>query len=207
MTIENTGDAPIVIQGQVLAWAQDAGKNVRTPSRALILNPPLFQLAPGEKQLVRVAPRNGPPRETEAAYRAVFTEILPEGGPRQEGLSFRIALAQDIPVYIEPVLPDKGPDVRWEAQRTAEGYRVTVINNGQRHFRLTNVNLSVADAQPAQQVGTIVALAQSSFSIEVPVSDVAKTISSIRLLGQLESTEARDADSPFTVDIPLVAAP
>jgi fimbrial chaperone protein len=206
VTIENTGDAPIVIQGHAEAWTQEAGKNVRTASRTLILNPPLFQLAPGEKQLVRVAPRNAPPRETEAAYRAVFTEILPAQGPRQDGLSFRIALAQDIPVYIEPVLPAKRPDVRWEAQRTAEGYRVTAINRGQRHFRLTNVNLSVADAQP-QQAGTVVALAQSSFSIEIPVSDVAKAISSIRLLGQLESTEARDADSLFTVDIPLVAAP
>ena len=207
VTIENTGDAPIVIQGKALAWTQDAGKNVRTESRDLILNPPLFQFAPGEKQLVRVASRKGPPRETEAAYRVVFTEILPEEGPRQEGLSFRIALAQDIPVYIEPVLPVKKLDVRWDAQRTAEGYRITVINNGQRHYRLTNVRLSAAEAQPTQQVGTVVALAQSSFTIEVPVSDAAKTTSSIRLLGQLDSSEARDADSPITIDIPLLAAP
>lgn len=207
VTIENTGDAPIVIQGKALAWTQDAGKSVRTESRDLILNPPLFQLAPGEKQLVRIASRKGPPRETEAAYRVVFTEILPEDGPREEGLSFRIALAQDIPVYVEPVLTAPKPDVRWEARRTAEAYRVTVVNGGQRHYRLTNVRLGVAEAPTMQQVGTVVALAQSSFAIDLPVSSAAKTTSSIRLLGQLESSEARDADLPIAIDIPLPASP
>ena len=207
VTIENTGDAPIVIQGKALAWTQHAGKSVRTESRDLILNPPLFQLAPGEKQLVRIASRKGPPRETQAAYRVVFTEILPEDGPREEGLSFRIALAQDIPVYIEPVLPAPKPDVRWEARRTAEAYRVTVVNGGQRHYRLTNVRLGVAEAATMQQVGTVVALAQSSFAIDLPVSSAAKTTSSIRLLGQLETSEARDADLPIAIDIPLPASP
>jgi fimbrial chaperone protein len=206
VTIENTGDAPIVIQGQALAWTQDAGKNLRTESRALILNPPLFRLAPGEKQLVRVASRSGPPRETEAAYRVVFTEILPEEAPNQKGLSFRIALAQDIPVFIEPVLPGKNRDVRWEARQSAAGYRITVINNGERHYRLTNVRLSVAE-QPTVQVGVVVALAQSSFAIDVPASHPARATSSIRLLGQLESSEARDVDSQITIEIPLRAAP
>ena len=205
VTIENTGDAPIVIQGKTLGWTQEAGKNVRVESRDLILNPPLFQLAPGEKQLVRIASRKGPPRETEAAYRVVFTEILSKEAPHQDGLSFRIALAQDIPVYIEPATPAARPQVRWEAQRTPGGYRVTVFNSGQRHYRLTNVRLSIAEAQPQQQVGIVVALAQSSFAIDIPAS-VPRTAATIRLLGQIESTEARDADSTVTIDIPLSPA-
>ena len=44
----------------------------------MIANPPIFKLAPGEQQLVRFASRSGPPRDVEAAYRAVFSEVLPK---------------------------------------------------------------------------------------------------------------------------------
>lgn len=207
VTIENTGDSPIVIQGQALAWTQEGGKNLRTESRDLILNPPLFQLAPRERQLVRIASRKGPPRETEAAFRVVFTEILPAQGPQQGGPSLRITLAQDIPVYIEPVLQASKPDVRWEAQRSADGIRLTVVNQGQRHYRLTDVRLNVGEAQAVQQVGTVVALAQSSFTIDVAASGAAKAATTMHLQGRLDSPEARDADLPIAIDIPVPAAP
>src|SRR5512143_133357 len=62
---ENTGGAPLVIQVKAQAWRQDAGNDVRDDTRELIVNPPIFKLAPGEQQLVRVASRAGPPADVE----------------------------------------------------------------------------------------------------------------------------------------------
>lgn len=194
---ENTGDAPIVIQVRPLSWTQRDGKDVRAETRDLVVNPPIFKLAPGEQQLVRVASRLGPPAADERAYRAVFTEIPPRDAPqKQPGLRF--AVAMDIPVFVEPVTPASASPVRWQAERTADGVRLRVENPGSAHFRITDVQFS-ADDKPLHKLGFVVVLPKSWLAYDLPAP--ARAVASIRL-----SADGSD-DKKVTVDIPLAAAP
>lgn len=194
---ENTGDTPIVIQVRALQWTQRDGKDVRAETRDLVVNPPIFKLAPGEQQLVRVASRLGPPATDERAYRAVFTEVPPRDAPQtQPGLRF--AVAMDIPVFFEPVAAAAAQPVRWQAERMAGGIRVRVDNPGNAHFRITDVQFT-ADGTPLHKLGFVVVLPKSWLAWDLPAP--ARGVTSIQL-----SADGSD-EKKVTVDIPLPAAP
>jgi fimbrial chaperone protein len=72
VVVTNTGADPVVIQARAFAWTQSVD-DVRTETRDLIINPPLFKLAAGESQLVRVASRRPAPEQTELAFRLAFS--------------------------------------------------------------------------------------------------------------------------------------
>ena len=194
---ENTGDAPIVIQVRPLAWTQRDGKDVRAETRDLVVNPPIFKLAPGETQLVRVASRIGAPATDERAYRAVFSEVPPRDTPRlQTGLRF--AVAMDIPVFVEAVAPRLSSPVAWKAERTDSGIRLRADNPGTVHYRITDVQFS-AGARALHQLGFIVLLPTSYLAYDLPAPPPGVT--SIQL-----SANGSD-DKRVTVDIALPAAP
>ena len=76
VTIVNHGNEPIAMQVEALAWKQDGGLDLHSETEAVLAVPPLFELEPGETQLIRVGllvPRD--PLE-EAAYRLVLTELI-----------------------------------------------------------------------------------------------------------------------------------
>jgi fimbrial chaperone protein len=163
---ENTGTAPIVIQVKTFAWRQENGSEVRDDTRELIVNPPLFKLGPGEQQLVRIASRMGPPAEREVAYRVVFTEIVPKDVQMTQP-GFRFALAMDIPVYIEPVAKADVAPVRFTAERTPQGVRVTAENPGSVHYRIVDTEFAAAGKVLKKQA-SIVVLPRSSMVYELP---------------------------------------
>lgn len=188
--VTNTGTDEVAIQARPFAWSQ-SGEESRTETRELLLNPPIFRLAPGEQQLVRIASRSAPLADTERAYRVVFSEIPPATN-RAEG-GFRITLAMDIPVYIEPV-QRAHPSIAWRW----EGGNLVADNAGGKHFRLREVEL-VHGAQTVHTIPRIVVLARSWLQIEVP--DTARKARGLRLIG------LDDADQRISIELPLPAAP
>src|SRR5688500_2463899 len=133
VVVTNTGGDEIVLQARPYAWSQ-SGKESRADTRDLIMNPPIFKLAAGEQQLVRVASRTAPLAEAERAYRVVFSEVSLSPTNPQPG--FRITVAMDIPVYIEPLKPAKA-SVTWRVERSS----LISENAGGRRLRLRNVQL------------------------------------------------------------------
>jgi fimbrial chaperone protein len=193
---ENTGGAPLVIQVRTMAWRQADGNDVRDDTRELIVNPPIFKLNPGERQLVRVASRNGPPADVERAYRVVFSEVAPDQAPRTQP-GFRFTLAMDIPVYVEPAAPAAPAAVRWQAARTDKGIRVTAENPGNVHYRIVDAEFGVA-GRVLQKPGLLVVLPQSSRNYDLPA--VPPGTAAIHL------TAEDGASHPVSVDIPLSPA-
>ena len=79
VVVTNTGSDEIVIQARPYAWSQ-SGKESRADTRDLIVNPPIFKLAPGEQQLVRVASRSAAgakPNERIAPFSAKCRSLRP----------------------------------------------------------------------------------------------------------------------------------
>ena len=197
LVVDNTGDAPVVIQVKTLAWRQEAGKDVREESRDLIVNPPIFKLGPGEQQLVRIASRSGPALADERAYRVVFSEVAAKDAPRDQS-GFRFTLAMDIPVYVEPANPSAPAAIRWQAERTASGLRLTAENAGSVHYRVVEAVFAVA-GKVLHKPGAIVVLPKSAMVYDLPPPPAGATA--------IHLSAEDGASHPVSVDIPLPPAP
>ena len=193
MVVTNTGTDEIVIQVRPYVWTQN-GEESRTETRELILNPPIFKLPAGEQQLVRIASRLAPPKDIERAYRLVFGEVPVSAD--SAGGGFRIRVAMDIPLYLEPVAAT-APQLAWHLETGTDGSRLVATNTGGRHFRVREVRLQQG-AEVIHTIPRIVVLAKSTLAIELPTA--AKNSQLLRLIGQ------DDADQPVSIDISATRA-
>ena len=119
-------------------WTQENGEDVYTQTKDVIVSPPIFTMAGGATQLVRVGLRDRTPG---AAYRVILEEIPSE---KLEGTRIQVALRLNLPLY---VLHKNGEaKVSWTANRNAEGELVLEgHNDGTRHAQV--LELSTFDAQ------------------------------------------------------------
>jgi fimbrial chaperone protein len=193
VVVTNTGTDDVVIQVRPYAWTQN-GHELRTETRELVLNPPIFKLTAGAQQLVRVASRPAPPQEAERAYRLVFDEV--PAGPQASGAGFRIRVAMDIPLYVQPLVLSSA-QLAWRLEQSAGGARLIATNSGGRHFRLRDVHVHQG-TEAIHAIPRIVVLAKSMLAIDLP--ETAKNAQVLRLIGQ------DDADQPVSIDISAAPA-
>lgn len=136
LTLKNTGDTPSLVQANPSQWTQEAGQDRYAPSDALIVSPPIFELAPGQEQVVRVGLRAPLPADREHAFRLYLQEVPrpdPAGG-------VRIALRLGVPVFVAP--EGAAPRLVWSAKAEGDAAVLRVRNDGHAHTRLLDVRLS-----------------------------------------------------------------
>lgn len=141
VTVTNAGAYRRTIEVEVLRWSQVNGEDRYEPTREVIANPPLFFIAPGASQTVRVGrPASAKdPSKDEAAYRVYFRETQPPEPSDGNGLKF--ALRIGVPVFVRSAATVR-PEMRWTLNRDAEGsLRVRADNRGAMHARLADVRL------------------------------------------------------------------
>lgn len=131
VTIRNEESTPITIRAHALEWRQTDGQDVYTETRAVIVSPPIFTIAPGATQLVRVGLRS--PSGTPQAYRLIVEEV-PEASPAG---GIRVALRLNLPLYVSVPAGDAA-DLRWSASPApAGGWTIEAANPGSGYVRLT----------------------------------------------------------------------
>ena len=81
LTVRNDGDQPSVVQAQLVAWSQESNEDKLDPTVDLLASPPIFTVAPGASQILRVALRRAPDSAVERTYRILVTEV--PGKPQQ----------------------------------------------------------------------------------------------------------------------------
>jgi fimbrial chaperone protein len=137
LTLRNAGAEPTVVQIETSAWSQSMGKDVLTPSSDVLATPPIFTIAPGATQILRVGLRKQPQASGELTYRLILREVP----PKKPTPGLRVALTISMPVF---VLPPSGvaPDVKWKATRTADGkIRMQATNGGNAHVQVGKIDL------------------------------------------------------------------
>ncbi len=151
--LTNTGSKPLHAQVRVFHWTQQDGKDNLTPTRALVASPPMLDLAPGARQLVRVI-RLGTPSSGghEDAFRLLVDELPGSGKDKQTGVQY--VLRYSIPVFVEPAgNPPAGitaGSLRWSLEQ-ANGHAVLQIHNaGSRHARISAVTLLPPGGTPVE---------------------------------------------------------
>jgi fimbrial chaperone protein len=143
LTITNDSDQPTSIQIRAAGWSQADGKDVYTPTRELLVSPPLVTIAPKASQIIRVALRRKAGNSSELAYRVNLQELPPPTRPDFMGV--QVALRVGIPVFVQPLTGAAAPKVTWKVSRAADHtLKVHALNQGQAHIQISDVALYAA---------------------------------------------------------------
>lgn len=151
--LHNTGKSSIHAQLRLFAWAQKSdGSDVLTPSTALVVSPPILNIAPDQRQLVRVVRTraSGPPAAREQSYRLLIDELPPaavEPGVSRPGLN--LVLRFSVPVFVAADLPPAAPSRARVSLRfgTAGAVGLNVENPTSRRLQLADLRIFDAQGQ------------------------------------------------------------
>lgn len=139
--LSNTGSNLVHAQVRVYHWTVHGGEQQLTPSRGLVISPPMLEIKPGDKQLIRVIRVSAPPSGTgavEDAYRLAIDE-LPIETPGTKGLQF--VLNYSVPVFVAPIgMAKTNPQLQWKLQRDGDHAVLQIANSGNGHAQLANVD-------------------------------------------------------------------
>ena len=199
LTLRNGGTEPMSMQLEVLNWSQEEGNGVFTPTRELIVNPPIFTIPAGGSQLIRVGLRRAPDAQRELTYRIFLQELPPPPSPDFQGA--KMLMRVSLPVFVLPKVTAK-PVLRWHAVRTSDGaLKISLSNSGNAHIQIANFSLSLpGSAQPwiTQQTSNYVLIGQS-FDWILPANadySIPKSGATIQLFAQ---TDAGDIEAEVLV--------
>jgi fimbrial chaperone protein len=136
LTVRNDGSEPVLVQVETEKWLE-AVPAIRTePTRELMAVPPVFRLAPGSEQTIRVGLRGQPPATgPELTYRLLLSEVPTAESTNRGGVQFALRLS--IPVFLRP--PGAEPQLIARIQKATQGWALAVYNGGNAHARLSDV--------------------------------------------------------------------
>lgn len=150
ITVSNRGKDSVIIQAETVSWTQSDSKNQYAPTHELLVNPPLFTIAAGRSQVVRIGLRQAQPAKQEIAYRLLLREVpnapsVNEQADEGKQGSIRVLLQLSLPIYIAPAAPVSLS--QWHAHQDTNGAVLLKLNNnGNVHILVNELTLRNADA-------------------------------------------------------------
>jgi fimbrial chaperone protein len=141
LEVRNDNPGPTIVQIERMSWSQDGGTNRYGTTSQLIATPPVFELAAGATQTVRVALRDWQQLRAEEDFRIYVREVprQPSGPP--SGLQF--ALRVGVPVFAS--LPGSSPRLQWALEAAAEGQlALSARNTGGRWAHILRLEMRAA---------------------------------------------------------------
>jgi fimbrial chaperone protein len=136
--LSNTGDNVVHAQVRVYRWTQENGVEKLTPSRGLLVSPPMVQLAMSDRQLIRVIRADAPPGAVEDAYRVVIDELPVEV---QEKKGLQLVLRYSVPIFVAATgAQSAAPQLKWSLRREGDQAVLEIANSGGMHAQLADVN-------------------------------------------------------------------
>jgi fimbrial chaperone protein len=143
LTVTSLSDAPLTIQTQLLAWSAEQSRDVLNRTDEVLLNPPIFTLAPHGKQVLRLGLRKPIAANAEIAYRLILEEVPTAPPPGFQGV--RTLLRVSLPIFARPSVPVSAA-LSWGATRTDTGaLQVSATNLGNAHIQIKQLELSSAE--------------------------------------------------------------
>ena len=171
LLVSNPGPHPVLLQAQALHWAQDERGERLEPDADLIVNPPIFELAPGAQQLVRVGLRRPLPAGRQRTWRLWLSQVALPADGAAGGVQMLVRVS--LPVFGEGDGLG-GPEPAW---RLEPGGRALVLNNGgARHLHVRTLRL-VDEAQAPLTLGPCYALAGGRCRWVLPAAWVGRALS------------------------------
>lgn len=161
LVVSNPTERSLLIQAQVWSWSQDATEERLAPAADLIVNPPIFELAPGAQQVVRVGLRQGLPPGQEQSWRLWLSQVATPATASDGGV--QMLLRVSLPVFGVGDAAE-GPAPRWWRQGSTT---VGLTNDGARHVHVRELRLQT-DGLPSHALGPCYALPGGSCRWPLP---------------------------------------
>jgi fimbrial chaperone protein len=140
VTVRNSGDDPVVVQISVQAWAQNAGKDVLTDTKDVIVSPPIATIPAGQEQIVRVGMRRAPDAQRELSYRMFLQEVPPPPRAGLQGLV--VALRIGLPIFVQPRQGTGKAQLVWNLDMASpDTLKLKVDNKGSAHIQIATIEL------------------------------------------------------------------
>jgi fimbrial chaperone protein len=151
LTVRNEmSDESVVVEVRTMAWSQKDGEDEYASAPDLLATPPIFTLAPGATQVIRVGLRRPPSADHEVSYRLYLREVPPPPKPGFAGV--QIALEMSLPVFAKPRAPS-APSLQWQVDAKPDGpLSLSVTNAGNAHVQVANLVLTAGNVD--RPVGT-----------------------------------------------------
>lgn len=149
--VENQGSEPVTMQADAIVWSRHDVDGESVPTDALVVSPPVFEIAPGQTQIVRVGLRQTAELTQEATYRMVLREIpRPGDATGTVSGSVQVLVAMRVPVYVAPHQPRRA--ARWQARSDGQGNVIAeVTNDGNVHLTLASMHLRDSSSRSVAQ--------------------------------------------------------
>ena len=147
LTVGNDGDQPTVVQAQLVAWSQADNDDRLEPTTDILASPPIFTVAPGASQILRIALRRAPDAARERSYRILVTEVPGKPQPGFTGAQF--ALKISLPIFVDASGAKTSPQLEWSGARTAKGeLALTAVNTGAKHIQVQAIEVTKEGSDP-----------------------------------------------------------
>jgi len=148
----NTGDTDMSMQVDARSWVQaEDGSDEYDSTSEVIAVPPIFSIAPGESQVVRVGLVGGQRPDRELAHRLFLTE-LPKPTFDPLGGQLRMRLIVSLPIFTAPAAVPANPGLEIVGTSMADGVlRARFRNPGNTHIRVQEVAALEASDDIAQR--------------------------------------------------------
>lgn len=144
MRVANSEDVPITLQARAYIWTGDETRGGLKPTDDIILNPPVFTVAPGKTRFMRLGLRTANHGTAELTYRLILQEVPKAEGP-SDGAAVRTILRISIPIFAVPKTIAK-PRVEWTLQESAPAkFKLVATNKGNAHVQIRELSISPAE--------------------------------------------------------------
>jgi fimbrial chaperone protein len=150
ITLENSGRNTIALHIQAKAWSHPDGVTQLDKTRDVLVNPAIFELGPGESQILRLGLQIKP-TDQELPFRLVIQEVpsTQSGFPRQIKTMLRVTL----PLFVAPAVEGK-PELLWTLEKGEKGHLYARVTNlGNTHAEVSNINIAQQSGISIKKVG------------------------------------------------------
>ncbi len=144
MVVENPGDTSVFVQTRAVSWRQVDGESLYTDTDRVTVSPPIFEIPPRQKQVVRLAVRGADALAREETYRVYLSEVFLDGGREASGV--RVGLRLGVPVFVAP--DDATAEVGFEYRPGCKTAQLVAFNTGRAHTRLRHIDIEAYPAGP-----------------------------------------------------------
>lgn len=155
--LSNPGDAPMHAQVRVFQWTQQDGEDMLAPSTQLTISPPLVEIAPGARQLLRVIRSSAAPAAgVELTYRLIIDELpiavavdsatsaAENARKRSAGINF--VMRYSVPVFVgDPAAQAIGQSLDWSLHKAVHVWSLRVHNRGSMRAQVAEIRALTAD--------------------------------------------------------------
>jgi len=125
-----------------MAWSQEKQHDTFQPSNDIVVNPPIFTIAPGKTQFIRIGLRHPLKSNHELAYRLFMTEVPQAHAVTAQSGQLNVVLRLSVPIFVSPQTATI-PTLRWTAASNEDNtIKITATNTGNVHYQIKSLELT-----------------------------------------------------------------